>query len=77
MSHQQALNHNESGVEKSILTDVPEPLQFFNYHEYLADPDEPINIKLVVNHFPDFDHDLPEKNRRLKVLVPLAETAAS
>lgn len=61
MSHQQALNHNESGVEKSILTDVPEPLQFFNYHEYLADPDEPINIKLVVNHFPDFDHDLPEK----------------
>lgn len=63
MNHQEPQKHSGSGVEKSILTDDSEPLQFFNYHEYLADPEELINLKLVVNHFPDFDHDFePEKN---------------
>lgn len=65
MNHQEAQNHDGSGAEKSILTDVSEPLQFFNYHEYLADPEAPLNIKLVVNHFPDFDHDFESKKKAL------------
>lgn len=53
-----ALSQGKSAAKESPLDPREEPLQFFNYHEYLVGAETPLGHhlgpKLVINHFPAF-----------------------